>query len=351
MKQLRIAQIAPLWTSIPPATYGGIELVVHLLCEELVRRGHDVTLFSSGDSLTTAKLHPVCARSVLELMTEGTASTYEYYANAAIASAIGMAAEFDILHFHIGAQWAPLGSLAPGSLFTFHTYLSEDDQWVARHFPSVALSAISQYQVDSISGGLSRQIPVIYNGCDFAAFEPSFEKGAYLAFLGRMSFDKNPIDAIHIAREIGMPILLAGRPQDAEETEYFETGVKPLIDGKTVRYLGPVNHAQKNELLRGAAALLFPVQWAEPFGLVMIEAMACGTPVVACGLGAVGEVIEQGITGFHAPSAGELAALVPRALELDRHRVRARAMDRFSFQRMVDDYVALYREILSGPRP
>jgi len=342
--KLRIAQVAPLWTSIPPATYGGIELVVHLLCEELVRGGHEVTLFASGDSKTSARLRSVCERNLLDLMTTCEASTYEYYANALVTEALRAAKEFDVIHFHVGPQWIPMGALSPAPvLFSLHTFLSEDDRWVTKRYPNVPLAAISRFQV----AGSDRDIPVVYNGCDFNAFELSTEPGKYLAFLGRMSHDKNPLDAIRIAKAAGMPLLLAGRPQDAEETEYFETLIKPLVDGENIRYLGAVDHAQKNELLRNAAALLFPVQWEEPFGLVMIEAMACGTPVVARDLGAVTEVVDPGVTGFRHTSMDELAALVPRALALDRATVRSHAASRFGFQRMVGDYLNLYRKLVS----
>jgi glycosyltransferase involved in cell wall biosynthesis len=346
-KKLRIAQVAPLWTSIPPTTYGGIELIVHLLSEELVRRGHQVTLFASGDSKTSGELRSVCHRNLLDLMTACEASVYEYYTNAIVTEALLSAGEFDVLHFHVGPQWVPMGALCPApALFSLHTFLSEDDQWVVRRYPRVPLCAISRFQVASVGGaGLTQEIPVVYNGCDFDAYTPSYEKGTYLAFLGRMSFDKNPLDAIRIAQAVGLPLLLAGRPQDAEESEYFETQIKPLIDGENIRYIGPVNHEQKNELLRGAAALLFPVQWAEPFGLVMIEAMACGTPVVACDLGAVREVIDPGITGFYHESVEELAALTRLAIGLDRAAVRRHAAERFSFQRMVDDYLNIYHAL------
>ena len=146
---------------------------------------------------------------------------------------------------------------------------------------------------------LGREFPIVYNGCDFDAYEPSFEPGKYLAFLGRMSPEKNPLDAIRIAQAAGMPIVLAGQPQNRRKSRYFAEKIQPLIDGERVRWIGPVNHAQKNELLRNAAALLFPIQWDEPFGLVMIEAMACGTPVVAHRRGSVEEVVDNGVTGFH----------------------------------------------------
>jgi glycosyltransferase involved in cell wall biosynthesis len=193
---------------------------------------------------------------------------------------------------------------------------------------------------------LGREFPIVYNGCDFNAYDPSFARGQYLAFLGRMGPSKNPLDAIRIAQMVEMPIVLAGQPQNSAEQRYFAEEIQPLVDGEHVRWVGPVNHAQKNELLRNAAALLFPIQWDEPFGLVMIEAMACGTPVVARRRGSVEEIVDDGITGFHASVIDSLAELVPRALALDRHRVREHAMQRFDYRRMVDDYLALYRTLV-----
>ena len=342
MSPLRIAQIAPLWTKVPPVTYGGIELIVHLLTGELIRRGHEVTLFASGDSHTAAKLHPVCDTHMLAHMARTGASVYEYYANAAVAEALRRAADFDILHFHIGTAWLPLGSVsATPSLFTIHTFFSEDDAWAAAHYPQVAIAGISRYQVRE----LAAHTPVIHNGCDFDSYTPRFEPGSYLAFLGRMGPDKNPLDAIRIAQRAGLPIVLAGEPQQAKEQKYFQENIQPLIDGDRVRHIGPVNHAQKNELLRHAAALIFPIQWPEPFGLVMIEAMACGTPVLAHSLGSVAEVVENGVTGFRADTIAGLDALLPQTLALDRRAVRARARERFGYAWMVDGYERLYREL------
>jgi len=345
MSKLRIAQIAPLWTQVPPHTYGGIELVVNLLTEELVRRGHEVTLFASGDSRTSGKLHAVCETHMLDLMARAGAGTYEYYANAAVAEALRRAGDFDILHFHIGTQWLALGAVTPTpSVFTIHTFLSEDDVWAARHYPQVTVAGISRYQVRALAAKLDAEPPVVYNGCDFDSYKPSFEPGRYLAFLGRMGNDKNPVDAIRIAQRAGLPIVLAGQAQEAKEQVYFEENVRPLIDNDRVTYIGPVNHSEKNELLRNASALLFPVQWPEPFGLVMIEAMACGTPVIAHNLGSVAEVVDNGLTGYHASSISGLDALVTRALALDRRVVRAHAQERFSYRRMVDGYEHLYRK-------
>ena len=213
-------------------------------------------------------------------------------------------------------------------------------------YPNVEVSGISHYQLAQASQRLGRKFPVIYNGCDFGAFEPRYEKGEYLAFLGRMSFQKNPGGAIQIAKACGMPIVLAGEPFTVQEEAYFNEHVRPFLNDKDVRWIGSANHQQKAELLRNAAALIFPIQWDEPFGLVMIEAMACGTPVVGVRRGSVAEVIDAGITGFSADTVEELAPLVEQAVKLDRRAVRAHGESRFGFRQMVDGYVSLYRELL-----
>jgi glycosyltransferase involved in cell wall biosynthesis len=344
---LRIAQVAPLWTRIPPATYGGIEMLLKLLADDLVALGHDVTLFASGDCFTDAKLHPVTELNLTETMERGEAYCYEYYASAAVAEALARAQDFDIIHYHLSPAWLPLAATSgtPG-LFTVHTAPLVDDEFVFRRWPQVAVNGISQCQMRGASVRTAREFPIVHNGCDFGAFDPSYEPGRYLAYLGRMSTEKNPLDAIRLSRTVGLPIILAGQPQNATEQLYFAEQIQPLIDGENVRWVGPVNHAQKVELLRHAAALLFPIQWDEPFGLVMIEAMACGTPVVAHRRGSVAEVIDDGITGFHAGVIDALAELVPRALELDRRQVRAHAESRFGHRAMVDAYVALYRRLI-----
>ena len=348
-KKLRIAQVAPLWLRIPPATYGGIELVIKLMVDELVERGHEVTLFAVEGSQTRARLRAVCHDPLMDLMAREDAQIYEFYGNACVTDALLAANEFDVVHFHIGTQWIPMGLLtATPNLHTLHTFLTKDDAWLINRYPRVPLAAISRFQVQSAVPARAPHIPVVYNGCDFNAFDPSFAPGKYLAFLGRISNIKNPLDAIRIAQKVGMPIVLAGQPQSKAEEQYYEAKIKPLVDGKEVRYIGPVDHSQKNELLRNAAALLFPVQWSEPFGLVMIEAMACGTPVVGHNLGSVGEVVENGVTGFYAQSIDEMSALVPLAMGLDRKNVRRRAMERFSYQAMTDAYLKIYERLIGG---
>ncbi len=346
---LRIAQISPLWTRVPPATYGGIELLLKLLVDELVARGHDVTLFATGDCATAAKLRSVCDVNLCDLLERGDGYMFEYYANAVMCDVLRAAGEFDLIHSHLSPAWLPLGALSPTpTLWTMHTSLHRDDEWALRRYPSVHAVGISRDQMRGQSLRLGRDFPIVYNGCDFDAFEPSFEPGEYLVFLGRMSHGKNPRDAIRLAQAAGLPIILAGKPQNAQEEQYFAAEVKPLIDGKNVRWIGPVNHLQKNELLRHAAALVFPVQWYEPFGLVMIEAMACGTPVVAHRRGSVAEVVDPGVTGFHTGVIDGMTELIPRALALDRRAVREHAQGRFGFKAMVDGYEALYRRVLGG---
>ncbi len=344
--KLRIAQIAPLWTPIPPTTYGGIELLLALLCDGLTARGHEVTLFASGDCRTRARLHATIPVNLSALMASGDALMHEYYLNAVFADALAAQGDFDVLHCHLPPTHLPLAAAArKPCIFTLHTSPHADDEWAMRRYPEVAIAAISQAQIAATSTRLGRTFPVVFNGVDFSAYTPSFEPGKYLAFLGRMSPEKNPLDAIRIAQTAGLPIVLAGQPQNAAEEHYFAEKVRPLMDGERVRWIGPVNHTQKVELLRHAAALVFPIAWDEPFGLVMIEAMACGCPVLAVRRGSVPEVVDADVTGYTAATPAELAALVPATLALDRRRVREQAEARFSHTKMVDDYESLYRAL------
>lgn len=344
---LRIALAAPLWTPIPPHTYGGIELLLKLLADELVERGHDVTLFASADSHSRAKIVPVVESNLSDLLTEGRGYCYEYYTNSMLADIAARQIEFDLIHFHCSTAWLPSATmLKTPSLFTVHTQPHHDDEWVLRRWPKVAVNGISRAQMQAMSIKLDREFPTVYNGADFDAYEPRYEPGHYLAFLGRLSPEKNPLGAIQVAQDCGLPIVLAGQPQNAKEQAYVAEKIQPLVDGDRVRWIGAVNHPQKLMLLRNASALIFPIQWDEPFGLVMIEAMACGTPVVAHRRGSVEEVVDQGITGFHAASLDALPDLVPQALQLDRREVRRHAQGRFGYRSMVSAYEALYRTLL-----
>ena len=350
-KPLRIAQVSPLWTRVPPGTYGGVELLMKLLIDELVARGHEVTLFATGDCVTDARLEAVCETNLYDMFARGAAYMYEYYTSAVMTDVLRKTSEFDVIHSHLSPAFLPLGALsATPVLWTLHTNIHRDDEWALGRYPGVEVAGISEHQMHAASLKLSREFPIIYNGCDFGAYTPSDDPGEYLAFLGRMSPAKNPRDAIRIAQAAGLPIVLAGQPQNATEEKYFAEEVKPLIDGEMVRWIGPVNHPQKNELLRRASALLFPIQWDEPFGLVMIEAMACGTPVVAHRRGSVAEVVDHGATGYSSSVIDAMAELVPEALKLNRAAVRAHAESRFGFQKMVDTYETLYRQLAARPR-
>jgi glycosyltransferase involved in cell wall biosynthesis len=343
---MKIAQIAPLWGDVPPRTYGGVELLVALMARELTARGHDVTLYASGASaLAVQAIRSVHEKNLFDLTCEEKAFTYEYYMGALVARALQEARSFDVLHFHVGAQWVPFTeSLATPALFTLHTQLSVDDAWILQRHPRQHVIGVTHSQTAT----LGRVSPVIYSGIDLDAYSPRHEHGTYLAFLGRMSAFKNPLDAITAAACLDMPILLAGAPGDEAETAYFDQHIKPLIDGCRVIYLGALGHAEKNDFLGKAGALLFPIHWEEPFGLVMVEAMACGTPVVAYGRGSVPEIVDSGVTGFVGHTVDDLVELVPRALQLDRAAVRERAEQRFDYRRMVDEYVSVYRALIGA---
>jgi glycosyltransferase involved in cell wall biosynthesis len=337
---MRIAQIAPLFERVPPRLYGGTERIVSYLTEELVRQGHDVTLFASGDSKTAAKLVPCCD---LALRLNPAARDPLPYHVTMLEEVRKRAHEFDILHFHIKFIHAPLvHGVADRTVTTLHGRLDLPD--LASFygiFPQLPLVAISNNQrnylhnvnwVGTVHHGLPRQL---------LRFAPR-TSGSYLAFLGRISPEKRPDRAIEIAARSGMRLKIAAKVDRADQS-YWEAMIRPMVEAySNVEFLGEIGEAEKASFLGGAAALLFPIDWPEPFGLVMIEAMACGTPVIAFRCGSVVEVLEDGASGFIVDTIEEAVRAVRRIARLNRATVRAQFERHFTVERMAHDYLEIY---------
>lgn len=338
---MRIAQISPLHESVPPKTYGGIERVVQYLVDELVEAGHEVTLFASGDSRTRARLVSGCDRSLRAAGWEQEALALHLLL---VESAMEMASEFDVLHFHLDALHFPILRRQPvTNLTTLHNGLEGPgtDRLLAEYREMALVSISNAERVPAPNGNY---VATVYNGIPENLLRLERGAGEYLAFLGRFSPEKGACRAIEIARRAGMRIKLAGK-YDSAHPEYYETVIKPLLDQPFVEYIGEIGDAEKQEFLGKAVALLFPIEWCEPFGLVMIEAMACGTPVVAWPRGAVREVVEPGVSGFLAEDIDSAVRAVHRAAALDRERVRRSFDRRFTAARMAREYVQVYERL------
>src|ERR1700728_4438426 len=349
---MKIAQVAPLIESVPPRLYGGTERIVSYLTEELVRLGHDVTLFASGDSITGAELAPCCTRA---LRLDPTVRDAVPHFMLMIDKVRERAEEFDILHFHIDLFHFPLfRSLGARTLTTLHGRQDLGDlKPFYGHFSEMPLVSISNDQRKPLPG--ANFVKTIHHGIPADLHLPSFKDGIYLAFLGRISPEKRPDRAIRIARAAGIPLKIAAKVDKVDE-EYFRNDILPFIDGQSVEFVGEINEREKTKFLGAAAALLFPVDWPEPFGLVMIEAMACGTPVLAFRCGSIPEIIENGVTGKSVDSEDEAIASLPEILTYDRRRVRQRFEDRFTAARMAEGYLDTYyrslmaRQLLKTPQ-
>ncbi len=339
---MRIAQICPLAESIPPKLYGGTERVIAWLTDELIDLGHDVTLFASGDSKTRGNLHPVWPRA-LRL---GRERVDPNVANTLLLAAISRAKDFDVIHAHIDWIHLPLLARLPVPfLTTLHGRLDLPGlPGLVRQFPQASLVSISDHQRLPLPH--ANWIGTIRHGLPTNLFRPSYEQGSYLAFLGRLTPDKGPEDAIRIARAAGKPLRIAAKIPRAE-TAYFKKHLEPHIDGENIKLVGEVDETKKQSLLAGADALLFPIDWPEPFGLVMIEAMACGTPVIAYRSGSVPEVIDDGVTGFIVDSEQDAVNAIGELARLDRRQVRARFEQRFSSRRMAKEYEGTYRQLIA----
>lgn len=341
---MRIAQVAPLWERVPPPAYGGIELVVALLTNELVRRGHEVTLFASGDSISLAKLESV---HVQALRLDPTVKEYGIYEMLQLAQVYEQAQEFDLIHSHMGCAALPYASLVKTpTLHTLHGIFTPDNEKMFTHARRQPYVSISHAQREPRLG--LNCIATVHNGIDPSTYDLHAQPDdpPYLAFLGRLSPEKGPHLAIEIAKRSGWRLKLAGKV-DPVDREFFAQELQPQFDGDQIQYLGEANHAQKSVLMGGAVATLFPITWREPFGLVMIESMAVGTPVIALEKGSTSEVIAHGKTGFLCHSIEECVAAIEPAAQLDRYACRQYVCEHFSMQSMTDGYEAVYQKLLA----
>lgn len=339
---MRIAQVAPLYESCPPRLYGGTERVVSYLTEELVRQGHEVTLFASGDSKTAARLESVCeeALRLAEVRYDPLARHLLMLNRVARC-----ADEFDIIHFHIDCLHFPLFARLWGrTLTTLHGRLDLPDlPAVMREFPMLPLASISDAQRAPLAG--VNWYGTVHHGLPRELYQLGCGDGGYLAFVGRICPEKAPDRAIEVARRVGIPMTIAAKV-DKVDRAYYKTRIKPLLKDPLIDFIGEISEAEKGALFGDALAVLFPIDWPEPFGLVLIEAMANGTPVIAFGRGSVSEIVEDGVTGYIVNDVDEAVAAVPLARSLDRARIRRRFEARFTAERMANNYLTLYDAVL-----
>ena len=344
---MRIAQISPLTEAVPPKLYGGTERVIAWLTEELVALGHDVTLFASGDSQTSARLEAIWPRALrLDTSVRDPMGLHM----AMLEQVRRQSDHFDVLHFHL--DYYPFSLFSRQStpfITTLHGRLD-----LPEHQP--VFTTFSSMPVISISNSQRRPVPqagwvkTIYHGLPADLLTPKPVRPGYLAFLGRISPEKSVDRAIRIAKRCGLPIKIAAKIDKADR-DYFEEQIRPLMSLPFVEYLGEINDAQKSEFLSGAIALLVPIDWPEPFGLVMIEAMACGTPVIAFNRGSVPEIIEDGLTGFIVEDETSAVGAIGQLSTLSREGVRARFEERFTARRMANEYLAVYRQLAEAANP
>jgi glycosyltransferase involved in cell wall biosynthesis len=345
---VRVAILSPVWFPVPPPRYGGIEWIVALLADGLADRGHDVTLFASGDSQTKAKLVSVFPDAPSEFIGQ---SNYELHHALACYE---QADEFDIVNDHSGALSAALGGGSPTPVVhTVHGPLNrragELYEQIDRVAPRVGLISLSMNQRSPLPH--LNWVANCPNALDLSLYPVHPHRGEYLLFVGRMSPDKGAHRAVEVAEQLGLPLKLAGKMQELREEEFFDEAVRPHLTDE-IEYLGEVSHAEKVDLLQNARATLFPIKWSEPFGLVMIESMACGTPVIATRYGAVPEVIDDGRTGIIVEDHTEMAGVIQQADAIDPMACRRYVEERFSKERMVADYEAAYAKALeSAPSP
>lgn len=340
---MRIAQVSPLYESVPPKLYGGTERIVSWLTEELVRQGHDVTLFASGDSVTSARLVPISARSLR--LDEECKDEYPHIIRQ-LEMVIENAAEFDIIHWHTDYFHFPLSRrLATPHVTTLHGRLDIPDLVpLYQEFTDIPVISISNSQRKPLP--MANWQGTVYHGMARDLIQPRYEPGEYLAFLGRISPEKGVDTAIEIAKRAGMKLKIAAKVSKAD-TSYFLEQIKPLLNHPLVEYLGEIDEQRKIDFLGNAYALLFPITWPEPFGIVMIEAMASATPIIAFPGGSVAEVMDEGRSGFVVTNVEDAVEAVSKIAGFDRRLPRQVFEERFTAERMTRDYVAIYEKVIA----
>lgn len=342
---MKVAQIAPLYESVPPKYYGGTERIVSYLTEELVRLGHDVTLFASGDSTTTATLYPVVDQALR--LNQHCQDPLAHHV-VMLGKLAKLAADFDIVHFHIDYLQFPLiRMLDAPSVTTMHGRLDISDlAAVFRFFTDLPITSISNDQRAPLP--FANWQATVYHGLPSNLYTYYPRSSGYLAFLGRISPEKRVDRAIEIAVRAGMELRIAAKI-DKVDQDYFDEKIEPLLRHPLVHFVGEIGEKEKNDFLGGADALLFPIDWPEPFGLVMIEAMACGTPVIAYRRGSVPEIVRDGETGFIVDDLNQATTAVQRIDQISRRRCRDEFEERFSANRMADKYVEVYQALIEEP--
>jgi len=337
---MRIAQIAPLWIPIPPYNYGGTELIVSWLTEELVRKGHQVTLFASGDSKTSARLIPIWPKSLWRAHLSVPHAVF----GLMYKKIFEMQNEFDIIHDHCEFYTAPYSSfLKPPIVSTIHHPMYEEMVVLFKKFPNINYVAISKSQRKSAPG--VNFVRTIYHGLPIEKYSFNDSPQDYLLWLSKLTPPKGPAEAIEVAKKAGEKLILSGNLLK-EYGDYFEYRLKPLIDGKQIQFVGAADFAKKIELFKNAKAFLYPIKRVEPFGLVVIEAMACGTPVIAYKEGAMSELIKNGETGFLVSNQEEMVEAIKKVHLIDRRKCRESVEKNFPLRRMVNRYERLYKKIL-----
>jgi len=338
---LKIAQIAPVRERVPPKRYGGIELIVHLLTEELVRRGHKVTLFASGDSITKAKLHSWYPAPIREI-------GGSYLPNLLHASqSFKRADEFDIVHSHMSCTGIAFGALVKKPvLHTLHGVFTDKNKRFYKLNRDAGFYNSISYEQRKFGPEEMNYIGNVYNAIDIKSYPYSDKKKDYFIHISRITEAKGTDIAVDVAKKAGVKLIIAGKIDAGRDTEFFEQKIEPMIDGKQIVFLGEVSEEEKRKLFKEAKGFIFPLRWAEPFGLVLIESLAAGTPVIALASGSVPEVVEHGKTGFIANDVDELVTAVGNVEELSYKDCRKSAEEKFGAKRMVDDYETLYKKII-----